>query len=74
LEVPVKIEPIKYDSFQEETDYQYTLIRMVKNSPPLVGVDMKNYGPFEKEDVINMPYKNAIILINEKFAEKIDLP
>ncbi len=74
LEVPVKIEPIKSDSFQEETDYQYTLIRMVKNSPPLVGVDMKNYGPFEKEDVINMPYKNAIILINEKFAEKIDLP
>ncbi|MHA1671655.1 MAG: DNA replication complex subunit Gins51 [Promethearchaeota archaeon] len=74
IHIPEKTEPIKStDYLQEETEYQYTLVRMVKKSPPLVGVDLKTYGPFEKEDVINLPYKNAIILINEKFAEKIEL-
>ena len=73
LDIPEKIEPIKSIHLQEENDYQYTLVRMVKKTPPLVGVDLKTYGPFEKEDVINLPHKNAIILINEKFAEKIEL-
>ncbi len=71
--VPELTIPKKSTHLQEETDYQYTLVRMVKNTPPLVGVDLKTYGPFEKEDVINLPHKNAIILINEKFAEKIEL-
>ncbi|MBY9004850.1 MAG: hypothetical protein KGD73_12815 [Candidatus Lokiarchaeota archaeon] len=76
LEEPEKIEKIKPEEstpLQEDTDYQYTLVRIVKKTPPLVGVDLKNYGPFEKEDLINLPVKNAIILINEKFAEKIEL-
>ncbi|MBY9017517.1 MAG: hypothetical protein KGD66_01685 [Candidatus Lokiarchaeota archaeon] len=73
LDVPEKTEPIKSTHLQEETDYQYTLVWMLKKTPPLVGVDLKIYGPFEKEDVINLPKKNAIILINEKFAEKIEL-
>ncbi|MFX0106178.1 MAG: hypothetical protein ACFE75_11910, partial [Candidatus Hodarchaeota archaeon] len=42
-------------------------------TPPLVGVDLINYGPFEKEDIANIPQKNAKILIYEKFAEEIDL-
>ncbi len=73
LEVPEKTEQLKSRNLQEESEYRYTLVRMVKKTPPLVGVDLKSYGPFEKEDVINLPYKNAIILINEKFAEKIEL-
>lgn len=73
LDFPEKTEPLKSTHLQEETEYQYTLVRMVKKTPPLVGVDLKTYGPFEKEDVINLPHKNAIILINEKFAEKIEL-
>lgn len=55
------------------TDYNYTIIRFVKDTPPLVGIDLKNYGPFSKNDIANLPYKNAIILLNEKFAEKVDL-
>ncbi len=54
-------------------DVNYTLVRFLTKTPPLVGVDLINYGPFEKEDIANIPYKNAKILIGEKFAEKIDL-
>jgi DNA replication initiation complex subunit (GINS family) len=39
----------------------------------LVGIDLINYGPFKKEDIANLPYENAKILLSEKFAEKIDL-
>jgi DNA replication initiation complex subunit (GINS family) len=55
-----------------DEDYNYIVIRFLKNTPPLVGIDLKNYGPFDADDLANMPYKNAIILINEKFAEKVE--
>jgi len=57
---------------EKKTDYNYTLIRIIKKAPPLVGIDLINYGPFEENDVVNLPYKNAKILIYEKFAEKIE--
>ncbi|MFX0026960.1 MAG: hypothetical protein ACFE8M_11170 [Candidatus Hermodarchaeota archaeon] len=58
---------------KEEIDYNYTLIRFLKKTPPLVGIDLLNYGPFEENDIANLPYKNALILINEKFAELLDI-
>ncbi|MBA7499910.1 hypothetical protein ES704_02661 [subsurface metagenome] len=53
--------------------YKYILIRFTTPSPPLVGIDGINYGPFQENDIANLPYKNAKILIYEKFAEKIDI-
>jgi len=53
--------------------YKYTLIRFTSPSPPIVGIDGFNYGPFQEDDIANLPYKNAKILIFEKFAEKIDI-
>jgi DNA replication initiation complex subunit (GINS family) len=52
---------------------QYLLIRFIKKAPPLVGIDLINYGPFEKEDIVYLPLENAQILIFEKFAEKVEL-
>lgn len=51
----------------------YILVRFLKKTPPLVGVDLINYGPFELEDIAHLPQKNAKILIIEKFAEKIEI-
>ncbi|NHJ24108.1 MAG: hypothetical protein EAX89_06005 [Candidatus Lokiarchaeota archaeon] len=56
-----------------KTDYNYILIRFIKKTPPLVGIDLKDYGPFEENDIANLPNQNATILLNEKFAEKIDI-
>lgn len=77
---PINLPNLNTVSFDNETiikdkkeDFNYVLIRFLKKTPPLVGVDLINYGPFEKEDVTCLPFKNAIILLNEKFAEKIEL-
>lgn len=56
-----------------EVKIDYTLVRFLKETPPLVGIDLINYGPFEKEDIANLPQKNVKILIIEKCAEKIEL-
>lgn len=70
---PTEIAPSKKEKIEEEINYNYTIIRFLKKTDALVGIDLINYGPFEKNDIANLPYKNAVILINEKIAEKIDV-
>ncbi|MFW9998851.1 MAG: hypothetical protein ACFE9Q_04285 [Candidatus Hodarchaeota archaeon] len=52
---------------------KFVLVRFLKGAPPLVGIDLINYGPFEEDDIANLPEKNAKILIYEKFAEEIEI-
>ncbi|MHA1148819.1 MAG: DNA replication complex subunit Gins51 [Promethearchaeota archaeon] len=76
IEKPAAIkrsEAITAEVASEESNDALTLIRFLKKCPPLVGVDLNNYGPFEKEDIAYLPNKNAKILIFEKFAELIEL-
>jgi DNA replication initiation complex subunit (GINS family) len=68
-----QFEKLEIEQSFKEDKYNYTLIRFNEPSPPLVGIDLINYGPFQVNDVANMPYKNAKILIYEKLAEKIEL-
>jgi len=68
-----KILASRLDTKTEVEDFNYTIIKFLQKAPPLVGIDLINYGPFEKEDIANIPYKNAKILLTEKIAEKIDL-
>jgi DNA replication initiation complex subunit (GINS family) len=56
---------------KEQIDFN--LLRFLKKTPPLVGIDLLNYGPFEKEDIAFIPSQNANILIFEKFAEKVEV-
>ncbi|MFX1390549.1 MAG: hypothetical protein ACFE9Z_10835 [Promethearchaeota archaeon] len=69
-EVPQINEP-KISTKEKKIDY--VLVRFLKKTPSLVGIDLKNYGPFEEEDIANLPDKNAKILIFENFAEKIEI-
>ena len=64
------------DLIEPETSdkkFKYTLVRILEKTPALVGIDLINYGPFDKENIAHLPSKNAKILIYEKFAEEIDL-
>ncbi|MFX0008131.1 MAG: hypothetical protein ACFFA7_01795 [Promethearchaeota archaeon] len=70
-EIPTKILDSKKERSEEEIDY--ILVRFLKDTPPLVGIDLVNYGPFQVEDIAHLPQKNAKILIFEKFAEKIEI-
>ncbi|MHA2034825.1 MAG: DNA replication complex subunit Gins51 [Candidatus Hodarchaeales archaeon] len=68
-------ESVKVEITKEEPKEQIDLIliRFLKITPPLVGIDLLNYGPFEKDDIAFIPSQNANILIFEKFAEKVEV-
>lgn len=59
---------------QKTEQADFILLRFKKKTPPLVGIDLINYGPFEEEDIAYIPSQNANILVLEKFAEKIEIP
>ena len=72
-EIDIVQDTSEYIQSEHIVQYKYTLIRFTKPSPPLVGIDLINYGPFQENDIASMPYKNAKILIFEKLAEIIDV-
>ncbi len=47
------------------------LIMFVKPMEQFVGVDMYKYGPFSVDDVVNLPFENALSLVNNKTATEI---
>ena len=48
------------------------LIVMMNDLEEFVGIDMKNYGPFKKGDVANLPEENTKLLIEKKVAKRIE--
>jgi len=65
--------PSKITVEEPKEQIDFILLRFLKKTPPLVGIDLLNYGPFEKETIAFIPSQNANILILEKFAEKIEV-
>jgi len=68
-----RVEDLKTSFKSKDNEFDYVIIRFLKETPPLVGIDLINYGPFKEDEIACMPSKNAKILLNEKFAEKIEL-
>jgi DNA replication initiation complex subunit (GINS family) len=79
LEKKVIINTLQNESIPEPTKssenlIKYVPIRFLKAfEDQLVGNDLLEYGPFEENSIVTLPAENAIILINEKFAEEIDI-
>jgi len=48
------------------------LVRLLGAVPKFIGTDELTYGPFEKEDIANLPSKIANIIIKKNRAEKIE--
>lgn len=48
-------------------------IRILKDLPPIVGVDGRIYGVFKEEDVVTLPEANGLVFINQGVAEQIKL-
>jgi DNA replication factor GINS len=49
------------------------LVRFLKDTPAIIGADMKTYGPFKSEDIGTVPVENADVLIKQGLAAKIEL-
>lgn len=48
------------------------LVAMLDSLPSFVGVNMKNYGPFKKGDMVTLPEENARLLVEKGLARKVE--
>lgn len=47
------------------------LVRFISHVPKFVGPELEEYGPFEEEDIANLPAEVADVLINKGRVEEI---
>lgn len=47
---------------------EYVKVRFLKDAPAIVGADMKTYGPFEKEEIAELPKPNAEAFVKQELA------
>jgi DNA replication factor GINS len=58
---------------EEKVKSKNVMVRILREIPAIIGVDMRTYGPFKPEDVASLPIENARILIEEQAAEEIEV-
>jgi len=63
----------KSGSNENSTEDTKVLVRFVEDVPSLMGVDMKTYGPFRKEDIAMLLIDNAKVLIDRGVAINIKI-
>lgn len=59
------------ESVSERHKIRLTAVRFTKAMDQFMGVDTKEYGPFEPEDIANIPHENALPLISTRTAAKV---
>jgi len=56
-----------------EPETKLTVVRFLQDIPEIVGVDLRIYGPYKKEDVGSLPSQNAQALAKQGAVEFIDI-
>jgi DNA replication initiation complex subunit (GINS family) len=56
-----------------ESPTQLVVVRFLQDIPEIVGVDLRMYGPYKKEDVGSLPKQNALALIKQGTARQIEV-
>ncbi|MHA1697255.1 MAG: DNA replication complex subunit Gins51 [Promethearchaeota archaeon] len=67
----IRIKTRESETTGDKLELDYTLVRILKDTVAIVGLDLKTYGPFKKEDLAYLPRKNAELLEKIKAARKI---
>jgi DNA replication initiation complex subunit (GINS family) len=52
---------------------ELAVVRFLQDIPEIVGVDLKIYGPYKKEDVGSLPAQNAQALVRQGAAKAIEV-
>lgn len=63
----------KQSTQKQEERTELSVLRFLDNVPEIVGVDLKIYGPYKKEDVGSLPNQNALALVKQGLAKEIDV-
>jgi DNA replication factor GINS len=61
------------DRISKEISKRRIVVRFLKDSPAIVGTELKRYGPFRKEDVAILPAENAKAFIRAGIAEEVEV-
>jgi DNA replication initiation complex subunit (GINS family) len=56
-----------------ERPVELSVVRFLQDIPEIVGVDLKIYGPYNKEDVGSLPSQNAQALVKQGVARMIEV-
>lgn len=70
---PAQTQRLSGDAPREVSEGDLVVVRFLKPLPAIMGVDMKAYGPFDPEDVANIPRQNAVNLIRRGIAKLVDI-
>ncbi|MBU2099677.1 hypothetical protein KKG83_00855 [Candidatus Micrarchaeota archaeon] len=54
----------------KEKSLNKVLVRILSEIPSFIGTDMKEYGPFKKNDKVELPPKIAKLFVSRKIGEK----
>ena len=74
ISVSTEQELLKRTVVQQEvstTSRKRIFLRFLKETPAIVGRDLKVYGPFKPEDVASLPLEDGENLVKHGFASKI---
>jgi DNA replication initiation complex subunit (GINS family) len=63
--------PKVLESISKRVRSRYIVIRFLEPMEQFMGVDMKRYGPFRREDVAVLPFENARSLIENNHAMEV---
>ncbi|MGQ9468602.1 MAG: DNA replication complex subunit Gins51 [Nitrososphaerales archaeon] len=66
-----KGQPSKLDAIFEELSSRYVAVRFLQPTPSIIGIDLRKYGPFNKDDVAIIPSENAKPLIKQNMVSEI---
>ena len=58
---------------KEDLTEELRVVRFLEDIPEIVGVDLRIYGPFKKEDVASLPAPNAQALERQGAAKAIEV-
>lgn len=64
-------EKAQQNEAEPESPTELSVVRFLGDVPEIVGVDLKIYGPYKKEDVGSLPVQNAYALIKQGLAKEI---
>ena len=62
----------EFKSASEPQKKDTKLVRFMSHIPKFVGPELEEYGPFEEEDIANLPNEIADLLIGKGKAEEIN--
>jgi DNA replication initiation complex subunit (GINS family) len=63
-------EPERREKSPPRTD-RNEMLRVLADFPRFVGPDLRNYGPFEREDIVALPDEVSGILLSRRVGERI---